>query len=221
MAPRLWDLRFAASAAVLAAAVGCSAAPASAGATDRIEEVVLEMGYGAGYGGMVTVELRPRVLFKDGTYTSDAATALQPRPRIDGRWRRGGKGFELVGNDGKKVSIEAKMRARPARAGQSLGGEFRTMSGVGAPSTGVPVVAAWKNFVFSSDGTVRNERGAAVSGDGVAASSQGAETMRYRLDRYTITLTRADGTSESRLFYFFPDGDKVIGLGASTLSMRR
>jgi hypothetical protein len=215
------DLRVAVSAAVLAAAVGCSAAPASAGGSDRIVDVVLETGYEMGYGGMMTVVFRPRVLYKDGTYTSDANTPLQPQPRIDGRWRRGGKGFELVGNDGKQASIAAKMRARPARAGQSLDGSFRSMSGVGSPNTGVPVVATWKDLVFSPDGTLRDQRGAGVSGDGVAASSQSAESMRYRLDGYTITLTRADGSSETRLFYFFPDGDRVIGLGSSTLSMRR
>jgi hypothetical protein len=213
-----WSLRVAAAAAVLAAAVGCSAAPASAGARDRIESVVLETDYEMGLGGM-TLVYRPHVLFKDGTYTSDADTALQPKPRIDGRWRRGGKGFELVRNDGKKVSVAAKMRARPARGGQSLDGAFSSMSGVGSPGTGVPVVAAWKNLVFSSDGTVRSDRGAGVSGDGVAGSSQSADTMRYRLHGYTITLTRADGQSETRLFYFFPDGDKVIGVGSSTLSM--
>ena len=48
-----------------------------------------------------------------------------------------------------------------------------------------------------------------------------ARAARYTLNGWTITTTDAEGRSDTRLFYFFPDSNDVIGVGGSTLSRRR
>jgi hypothetical protein len=187
---------------------------------NAIEAVVLNANFGMGYNGMVTLKYDPVVLFKDGGFTRDTDRALQDQPRIDGRWRRAGNGWSLVANDGKVKNVEAKMRARPAPAGATLEGQYRSMSGVGNAQMNVPVVAAWKNLQFSRDGTVRTAQGAGADAGNVVTSSRQAATKRYRLQDYTITFTDPDGGSETKLFYFFPDSDRSIGLGGDTLSRR-
>lgn len=206
----------------LAMAVGLVAAMPAA-AAPRIEAVVLHRGHGMGYGGAITVAYRPRVLFADGRYTTDAAQAIADRPRIDGRWQRQGSGYLLqpARQDAKPERIEAAMTARPAARGATLDGEYRSLSGVGAAGTGVPVVAAARAMRFSPDGTVASLSSAsAITGTTVSTGHRQA-VGRYALDGWTVTLTGADGRAETRLFYFFPDGDDVIGLGAGTLSRRR
>lgn len=184
-----------------------------------IEAIVLEQGYSAGFGGAITLRYKPRVLFSDGSYTADAATALQPQPRIDGRWKRDGDGWTLTPDDGKDVKLPAKMLARPATPGATLEGAYRSLSGVGNVQNNVPVVAAWKNLQFARDGSVRTAQGA--GSDDMAAYGHQAVMARYRLDGYTMALTYPDGRTETRLFYFFPDSDTAIGLGGDTLSLRR
>ena len=190
-------------------------------AIGTIDSVVLVQGYGTGYGGMVTVEYRPAVLFKDGSYTRDAAGALAAAPRRDGRWSRSGGGWVLVGNDGKSTSVPAKMRARPAGGGASLDGVYRRMGGVGTPGTGVAVVATYESMTFKRDGSVEMGKAAGASTSSMATSSRSGGTARYQLDGYSVALRHADGRSERRLFYFFPDSDNAIGVGGSTLSKRR
>lgn len=186
-----------------------------------IDSVVLVQGYGMGYGGMVTVEFRPAVLFKDGSYTREASSALSAAPRRDGRWTRSGGGWVLVGNDGKSTTVPAKMRARPASGGTTLDGNYRKMGGVGTPGTGVAVVATYESMQFKRDGSVQMGKAAGASTSSMATSSRSGGAARYQLDGYSIALRHADGRSERRLFYFFPDSDNAIGVGASTLSKRR
>lgn len=209
---------------VLAAMAGvwaaASAAPTAASA-DAVEAVVLQQGYGTGVGTSLTVAYRPRVLFKDGTYTADAAHALDARPRIDGTWQRSGSGWALTAHDGKRSQIAARMQARPAPAGSTLEGDYRSLSGVGGAPMNVVAVSAWKNLRFARDGSVQQVQGAGARGGGVATRSAQLRPARYRLDGYTIELVHADGRRERQLFYFFPDSDQVIGLGAATLSQRR
>ena len=100
-------------------------------AAGRIEAVVLKQGYGMGYGGAITLRYAPAVLLRDGSYTTDVDSALQAQPRIDGRWRRDGGGFELIARDGKRARVPAQMRARPADPGATLAGAYRSLSGAG------------------------------------------------------------------------------------------
>lgn len=206
---------------LLAASIAV-ALPALA-AAPRIEAVVLHRGHGMGYGGAITVAYRARVLFTDGSYTTDAHQALADSPRIDGRWQREGGGFVLqpAKAGAKPERIDPKMKARPALRGATLEGEYRSLSGVGSPGTGVAVVAAARAMRFAKDGTVALQTSASAStGDTVTTGHRGA-VARYALNGWTITTTDPDGRAQTRLFYFFPDGQDVIGIGGSTLSRRR
>jgi hypothetical protein len=196
-------------------------AQAKAPDTERIEAVVLRQAYSMGYGGAITLEYNPAVLFRDGSYSEDTARALEGNARVDGRWQRSGSGWALSPNKGKPVDVSAKMLARPAKAGASLNGEYRSLSGVGGLNANVAVVAAWKNVQFSSDGTVRQAQGAGANAGSVVTASSKASAARYQLNGYSIAMTYPDGHTETKLFYLFPDSDNAIGLGGSTLSKRR
>jgi hypothetical protein len=213
------------AAMVLTAATAVTAATAgtAASAAPPIEAVVLQRGHGMGYGGAITVAYRARVLYADGRYTTDAKEALGVRPRIDGRWQRDGAGYRLQADKpgAQPERIEPKMKARPAARGTTLQGEYRSLSGVGATGMNVPVVAAARALRFAKDGTLTTQASAsAATGDGAATGHRGA-AARYAVDGWTITMTGSDGRADTRLFYFFPDSDDVIGVGGSTLSRRR
>lgn len=189
----------------------------SLAAAAAIEAVVLEPGYGMGFNGSITVEYRPVVLYADGRYTTDAAGALKPAPRIDGRWQRSGSGWRLKGADGKTTELEAKLQARPAPPGTPLEGVYRSVGGVGAAGTGVAVVATAQSLAFGRDGTVREDRAA---GTAVKAGRHQA-AGRYRVEGWTLTITGDDGRADTRLLYLFPDGDGALGWGDATLSRRK
>jgi hypothetical protein len=187
-----------------------------------VEAVVLTSAWSpSGIGGSVVINYRPAVLYKDGTFSRDAERALRSGARIDGRWQRDGSGFVLQGADGKAQQVPAKMRARPATAGQALQGAYRSLSGAGAAGTGVSTVTAFNTMQFSADGRVVLAQGAGASGGGVTTHGTKSATARYQLEGHTITVTHDDGQREQRLFYLFPDSDRAIGVGALSLSARR
>lgn len=74
---------------LLALPCGALATRASA-STAGVDAVVLKPGTSLGYGGSVALAYRPLVLFDNGRYTADAASALSPQPRLDGRWQHEG-----------------------------------------------------------------------------------------------------------------------------------
>ena len=193
---------------------------ASLASGGRIANVVLVRGSGTGYNSMVTLVFRPCILFRDGTYSEDANTVFGLRPVIDGRWRRDGKGWLLTGRDGETNRVEPDFRARPAAPGSTLSGEFANMSGVGAANTGVAVVSTWNNFEFHRDGTVALDRGAGASTSSVVTGGRQTGSARYRLEGYSIVFQHPDGRTERKLFYYFPDSDRAIGFGDSTLTLR-
>lgn len=204
-------------------AAGLAAVLPCAIAAPPIEAVVLHRGHGMGYGGAITVAYRARVLYADGSYTADAKQALGDSPRVDGRWQRDGGGYLLQPTraGSKPERIGPKMKARPAPRGATLQGEYRSLSGVGSPGTGVPVVAAARAMRFAKDGTLTIQTSASASNRDTVTTGHGGAVARYALNGWTLTTTGPDGRADTRLFYFFPDGNDVIGVGGSTLSRRR
>jgi hypothetical protein len=192
-------------------------------AADRaIEAVVLTTAWSpSGIGGTVVMNYRPAVLYKDGSFSRDAERALRSDAPIDGRWQRDGSGFVLQGADGKAQQVPAKMRARPAAAGQTLEGAYRSLSGAGAAGTGVSTVAAFNSMEFSASGRLILAQGAGASGGGLSTRGTQSATARYQLDGHTITVTHDNGQREQRLFYLFPDSDRAVGVGALSLAARR
>ena len=47
------------------------------------------------------------------------------------------------------------------------------------------------------------------------------EEARYSIRGHSLRLTYADGRTETRWFYLYPDGDRVIGVGAGTYVRRK
>ncbi len=202
--------------------VPMAVADTSKGPSRAIEAVVLTTAWSpGGVGGMVVMNYRPAVLYKDGSFSRDADRALRGDARIDGRWQRDGGGFVLQGSDGKSQQVQAKMRARPAAAGQTLEGGYRSLSGAGLANTGVTTVAAFNTMNFHANGRLDLAQGAGASGGGLSTRGTQAGTAQYRLDGYTITVTHDNGQREQRLFYLFPDSDRAVGVGALSLSARR
>jgi hypothetical protein len=205
-----------ATAALFAAAAGAYAA----GRAADIEAVVLTSSWSpSGYGGMVVVDYRPAVLYRDGSYSTDGERALAGG-RVDGRWQRSGAGYTLTDARGKSTRVEGKMRARPATRGLTLEGHYRNLAGAGTGAMGTPMVVAFKSIRFAHDGSVRMGSGGGVSGAGVVSHGKKEAVARYALDGWTITFRYPDGRREQRLFYLFPDGPRAIGVGGSTLSRR-
>lgn len=188
-------------------------------AAAAIEAVVLKPGHGSGFGGAITVAYRPVVLYADGRYTTDAAGALKDTPRIDGRWQRRGSQVVLQAADGRTQALDTKLAARPAPA--ALEGAYRSSGGVGAPGSGVAVVAAGRSLVFTRDGRVRLDQAAGAAAGGTATAARTQAEARYRVDGWTLTITGADGRADTRLFYRFPDSERALGWGAATLSQRQ
>jgi hypothetical protein len=197
-----------------------AALPVWAGAA-TIEAVVLKPGTSLGIGGSVALAYRPLVLFDDGRYSADPASALSPQPRLDGRWQREGGTYAFTPDAGKPFNVPATLRARPAPRDGRLEGSYRSLGGVGTAGRGVPVVAAAKTLHFAADGTLRSDSTAGATAAGLATSSRGAGAGRYRVAGHTLMLQAADGGSETRLFYLFPDSTRVIGIGGSTYAARQ
>jgi hypothetical protein len=195
----------------------------SGGPHGGVERVVLAQGYGTGFGGSITVEWRPAVLYGDGTYTTDTGSALSSAPVVEGRWSGGaGAGWRLEPDDGgEPVDVPPALAARPAEGGLTLDGSYRATGGVGAPGAGVPVVAAWDEVEFSPDGRLVAANGGGADAGGVAAGGSTTVTGRYRLDGWTATVEYPDGRTETVLFYLFPDSDDAVGFAGLTLSRRR
>lgn len=195
----------------------------SDGPRGGVAGVVLAQGYGTGFGGTITAEWRPAVLYGDGTYTTDTATALSSEPVVEGRWSGGdGDGWRLEPDDGAEpVDVPAALAARPADDGMTLDGSYRATGGVGAVGTGVPVVAAWNEVVFSPDGTLVAANGGGADAGDVAAGGSTTVAGRYRLDGWTATVEYDGGGTETVLFYLFPDSDDAVGFAGLTLSRRR
>ena len=136
--------------------------------------------------------------------------------------RGDGDGWRLEPDDGgDPVDVPPGLAARPAEDGLTLDGAYRATGGVGAVGTGVPVVAAWNEVVFSADGTLVAANGGSADAGDVAAGGSTTLAGRYRLDGWTATVEYADGRTERVLFYLFPDSDDAVGFAGLTLSRRR
>lgn len=90
------------------------------------------------------------------------------------------------------------------------------------------MIAAWNDYAFSPDGTVTSGGGSSTYSGGkhtdvsVASSSRkAARTGRYSANGHAIDFVYADGERERKWFYLYPDGHKVIGVGASIYVLKK
>jgi hypothetical protein len=195
----------------------------------RVEGVYFRSYTTFGVGGMVIVDFEPLVFFHDGSYYEvegpaiedmDLAASRRAKPNKWGRWAKGAdKGadnFTITNSKGKssqhKLQGGSFFKAFPAEAGSNkLAAKYTRVSGGGNSALGGEMtIAAQTNLSFTADGRYMraSSAGAIGSGDktGVATSAYSSRPAsgigRYRVERYTITLTEPDGKTRRQFFAF-------------------
>jgi hypothetical protein len=169
---------------------------------------------GMGYGGMLTFNPTPVVLFKNGEAVKDMdalgapegiARHRQQNPEDWTKWRRSGQTIELMEKDGwKKLYYTKTMDRLPA--GFTLQGKYRSTSGGGNLAMGgTSAVAVWSDLAFDRDGNFASGGGAGSSsstpgvGSVVTSGKAANQSGRYAIDGYTLTLRYGSGKIERRM----------------------
>ncbi len=212
------------------AAVATPAAIAPATSNKQQAEVIKQIeGFGfdtgmtMGVGGFLTVNTYPIVLFRNGDVLKDVEGLAfnggveahkRAKPGEWTRWRREGGELQLQRKEGwKAMHYQTVYSKLPGDL--KLNGLFRSLGGSGNVALGgTQSVAAWKDYRFSSDGTVVRGGGAGSSGQtgdasvvtkSVAANQRG----RYRIeDGLLLHISYDDGSSERRILVTDPKNPK-------------
>jgi hypothetical protein len=169
-----------------------------------IETVGFYSKIGYGYGGMLTFDPTPIVLFKSGEalyemaalkFAGGLAAHKAAHPKAWTTWRRSGKAIEVVGSKGwQKIAYAATMDRLPP--GYRLVGDYQRMGGGGSGSSSTEESADSRTSVVTS-GRAPNRYG------------------EYVIDGYTLTLNYADGHSERRMIVTNITDPGVIWLDGS------
>ena len=217
-----------ANAAPPAAGNAGAALPGAAHADNwaQVEGVYFKAYTSFGVGGMVTVDYEPLVLFRDGSYYEiegdaledvDLAASRHAKPIKWGRWARAADGgFTLTDSRGRASQTRLQggsfFKAFPAEAsGNRLAAKYSRVSGGGNSALGGELtIAAKRDLTFAADGRYMSagSAGAIGSGDisGVGTATYSRRPPggvgRYRIERYTITLTEPNGQARRQFFAF-------------------
>jgi hypothetical protein len=202
---------------------------------DGIQTVGFDTKTGMGYGGMLTFNPEPVVLFRNGDALRDAeglnfagglAAHKSANPDDWTKWRRSGAAIEIMKSDGwKKITYTKTMDRLPK--GFVLQGNYRSTSGTGSLATGGgDAVIAWSNMSFDTQGGFLSGRGAGASsysGSGSVVTSGQApnEHGRYSINGYTLMLNYADGRTERRMIVTDPANTKAIWLDGTGYTKRK
>jgi hypothetical protein len=204
----------------------------------QIDRVVVVTGTGSGVGGMPIYTYVPYVLLRGGVAIRNPRSALEQidiqsmrssSPNSVGTWQL--QGGELVlsfpgTQQPRRVKPNRFYTAIPARAGESLTGRYRTVSGGGNSALGGSFsVMSTGEYTFYADGRFNRGSNTGVSGTGVAGRASGMGGGRYRLNGYTASFTGANGQIQNAFFVFGanPNGSKttdVIYINASAYLKR-
>lgn len=201
----------------------------------QILGVYLDESYGTGVGGMMIMTFEPILLLRDGSARRyleippadlDVARDKAANGRDWGRWSRGGPGFVVRWNKGDKDELKSSFKTKAAKPGQTMARAYETIGGGGNTALGGNVMVAFsntyqfaRNGTFSTDGGGGSSVSATDTSAGVAVSSRRSSAGRYRLDGHTITLRYNDGRVVRKMFYFYPDSDRAIGIGDDTYTI--
>jgi hypothetical protein len=225
---------------------GSQAAPTSGHVSLPLEGIYLHLEYQASVGGGIYPVYEPYILFKDGVITNDLSyypksnsdldAWRKRKPREWGRWSKTGSGLSIQWDDPKrKPDVWNKwFVAQPGVRGASLMGRYQSISGGGNTAIGGDMmIAAWSNFQFSRDGgfTAGGGSGASSGGGGTGvsvstSSKKPTQEGRYSVQDFSITFDYGGGRRETQWFYRYPKsdqgdkGDRVIGVGSKTLTIR-
>ena len=214
---------------------GIATAPGRGLKSSQVLGVYLYEGYSTGVGGMMIMTFEPILLLRDGSarrYLEIPPTDLNvardkaANGRDWGRWTRGGKGFVVRWSAKDTDELKASFKTKPARPNQTMARAYETIGGGGNTALGGNVMVAFSNtYQFARNGTFTTEGGgganvgATDTTGGVAVSSRRGTAGRYKLDGHTITLRYNDGRVVRKMFYFYPDSDRAIGIGDDTYTI--
>jgi hypothetical protein len=213
---------------------GSRASSTAVKAADGIQTVGFDTKTGMGYGGMLTFNPVPIVLFRNGdalrkvealNAQGGLAAHKAANPGDWTKWRRSGAAIEILKTDGwKKITYTKTMDRLPK--GFALQGRYRSLSGTGSLATGGgDAVIAWSTMSFDRQGNFSTGRGAGASsstGAGTVVTSGQApnEYGRYAISGYTLTLTYANGRAERRMIVAEAADPKAIWLDGTGYSRR-
>ena len=182
-----------------------------------IETVGFFSKIGFGYGGMMTFNPTPIILFKSGEalydmealkFAGGLAAHKAAHPKDWTTWRRAGQAIEVGGDKGwEKITYTKTMDRLPQ--GFRLAGDYQRTGGGGNLAVGgTAAVLVWSNLSFDRAGNFTSGGG---SGSTSSEESAGSKTSvvtsghapneygQYSIDGYSLTLNYADGRVEQRM----------------------
>jgi hypothetical protein len=195
--------------------------------SDQIETVAFWSKTKVGFGGFLTFEPTPIVLFRNGDavydiealkFSGGLVAHRSANPTKWTKWRKGGKKFEVQKESGwESLPYTAAMDRLPN--GFLLNRTYQSVEGAGTLGVGgSSSVVVWSNLTFDRSGNFSTGGGSGSStgsdgGAGVVTSgSSPSQQGRYKIDGYTLTLEYADGRVEKRMIVADASDAKVIWL---------
>lgn len=173
-----------------------------------------------GYGGFLTTDIYPVVLFRDGraltdvTGLSDVAASRRAHPEDWTQWRRSAGRIEFMKKGTwERIAFTKTYASLPP--GFRLNGLFRRLSGTGNMGAGgSDSVTLVRDYRFWPDGSVVRGSAAgasASSGDSSVVTRSTAPDARgeYRIDGLTLSITYGSGSTEQRMIVADPDNPKT------------
>ncbi|MBX3142766.1 MAG: hypothetical protein KF813_03335 [Trueperaceae bacterium] len=202
---------------------------------DHIDSFAFDAKYGMGFGGFMTVEVVPVVLFTSGDALLkidqlSRASSIEEGRRLDPeawtRWRRQGGEIQVERSAGwENLPFSATYAALPA--GFQLSGRYLSLGGGGDIAFGgTTSVAAWTEYTFLPGGVVVRGGGAGgqseFAGASVAVASLPADQRgRYEVDGIMLRMAFDDGATFSYVLVTDPDDEgSVIWLDGVAYSPR-
>jgi hypothetical protein len=200
------------------------------GKSAEIEGYVFDLEYTYGVGGMVLPEFYPVVPLKDGVALRNLQASLD---RIDlarlramqaddvGTWKRGRTKYLLFWLDDEEPSEVDIAADRPQvfQSGQSLDGEWVSISGGGNSSLGgSETISAVDSFRFFKDGSFSAARSVGATSTGGVGWAKSGTSGIYRIDGPALILNYRDGRATTTSL-FYVDGDnhgKVLWIGGES-----
>jgi hypothetical protein len=199
-------------------------------ASDQVETVGFWTKTSYGFGGSLTFNPAPMVLFRNGDalyeieglkFPGGIAAHRAANPDDWTTWRRAGGGFEILGKKGwSKLPYKTSMGRLPKgfvldRSYQSTGGGGNVAVG------GSSAVVVWSNLTFDRAGNFTSEGGAGSTTDGVVTSGSSSSQGRYSIEGYTMTLKYGDGRVEIRMIVADPNDTGVIWLDGTGYTSKK
>jgi hypothetical protein len=194
--------------------------------SDEIDTVMVEMKYGVGPGGGFTLDVRPVILFKDGTACrdmnfvarhDDVATHRMKYPNAWTRWQVI-DGKVALQNGSRWVYLDFQLKYPPLARGYTLNDVYRHLSGGGNTSFGGDVLIVTEATYQLTSG----HRFAQGSFAGVLSSSVTSLSVPpdqqgdYEIEGYRITLHYDSGKTVTTSFVFNERDPGIILLSGTS-----